>query len=447
MPDSLFVGLAAIVALLAALAYHGVSGIARLRSAEKTDLLWAAIGGALAFWAAPLLALSQRATDTPSGADTLFLASSVSGLAVVCAAYISRAERPGPTAIAGAVASVAGAAGMLASWESPSSFSPFAKFPAREALMLLAAVLFAVGLLALARAIRRAGPQIATLGGLAGAAVVGLLGALPWAADAISSDRRALVWCLYLGLSTALFALGLLRSVADVGLSRSSVALLGAPLAVMASVEFEQFRAVYGPNPVAWSAATAGIAVVIGGAVVVWFAEKPGRPTATSRRHLVPLVVAAVACAFGLASLATPALSALAEGGTSEPFHASWTMVGAESAVGWLAFAAAGLALSAALSMRVGESVRAWGSAAVGSLLCVLAALPLAGTTLHTWNSWVPANVQQTYGTEYSRLVIDARFDFVRTAALMLAALAVAALIVSAWRMYAAESTQEEVVR
>ncbi len=36
--------------------------------------------------------------------------------------------------------------------------------------------------------------------------------------------------------------------------------------------------------------------------------------------------------------------------------------------------------------------------------VCV-AAVPLLGTTLHTWNRWVPAEVQQTYGTEYSRLV------------------------------------------
>ena len=39
------------------------------------------------------------------------------------------ADRPGPTALSGAVAAAVGSAGLLASWESPSSFSPFAKFP------------------------------------------------------------------------------------------------------------------------------------------------------------------------------------------------------------------------------------------------------------------------------------------------------------------------------
>jgi hypothetical protein len=57
-----------------------------------------------------------------------------------------------------------------------------------------------------------------------------------------------------------------------------------------------------------------------------------------------------------------------------------------------------------------------------------VASWPLLGTTLHTWNSWVPAEVQQTYGTEYSRLEIAARLDPVRATALVLAVVAMMVL-------------------
>ena len=66
------------------------------------------------------------------------------------------------TGIAGAVCSAAGATGLLASWEYPSSFAPFARFPERETLMLLAGVLFAAGVLGIARALQRLEPREVT---------------------------------------------------------------------------------------------------------------------------------------------------------------------------------------------------------------------------------------------------------------------------------------------
>jgi hypothetical protein len=52
----------------------------------------------------------------------------------------------------------------------------------------------------------------------------------------------------------------------------------------------------------------------------------------------------------------------------------------------------------------------------------------LAATTLHTWNSWIPAEIQQTYGTEYARLSVSAIVDPVRVAAMALAALSAGAV-------------------
>jgi hypothetical protein len=439
MPDTVLVGLSALVAFLAVMAYYRIDLIALVRESDRAALLWAAGGGLLAFWAAPLLALSQRASDAPSGADALFMTTTAWGLAAVVVAFAVRDGRPSLTALAGALASAAGTAGLLASWERPSSFSPFAKFPTREGLMLLAGGLFALGAFGLARAARRAGPRFAALLGLAGAAAAGVLISSP-ALPSMFAERASLSATVYLGAFVALFAIGIVHTVADAGVSRASVALLGVPLAVMVFSLWEQFRAVYGPSPVAWPSAMAGVGVLTTGAITVWLAEKPARDSlVTIKAAALPLAVAAAAAVLGVVQLATPALGALAEGGTGQPFRASWTMVGAEAASGWLVLAAALLSLSAAVAWWRGRPLATWGSAAVTALLCGGAAIPLSGTTLHTWNRWVPADVQQTYGTEYSRLVIEAQTDPVRLAAMALTALAVVALSVLAWRLRAVE--------
>ncbi len=446
VPDTVLVGCAALVALLIAVAVQAADALPGIRSAEKTSLALAAIGGVLAFWAAPLIALSQRATDAPSGADTLFLTTSVWGLACVLIAFGDPAERPLVTAAAGALGCVAGAAGLLASWESPSSFSPFAKFPAREALMLVAGVFFAVGVTALARAVRRSGPKVVTLVALSAAATAGVLAALPSLPMQASIGWRALLPCIYLGAAYAVFSLGFTRSIAESGVSRSALALFGVPIVVMALAGVEQLRSVYGPSPVAWSAAATGVAVVIAGLVVVGLAGRQSEVGRAAARPLrLPLALSAVACLLGVASLATPALSATAQGGTAETFSATWTMVGAESAAGWLALAAAVLTLAAIVAARTGTPTAGWLSASVAALVCGLATIPLASTTLHTWNSWVPANVQQTYGTEYSRFAVEARVDSVRMAALVMAALGVIALVAAMRPWQTIGLTHEEV--
>jgi hypothetical protein len=429
--DAALVGLACVVAFVIALGLlGGGGGISKALKADRRLLAIAGLGGALAFWAAPMLALSQRATDAPSGADALFFTTSVWALACVAAAFAVRAERPLATALAGAVGAVAGAAGMLASWESPSSFSPFAKFPVREALMLVAGALFATGVIALAHSGRRADSRTALAAGLGGAAVFGLASAafaLPPVSDI---GRGALMPCVYLGIALALFAFGWVEAGSAVGVSRVSVSLLVAPVAVMVLAGAERLTVARGPNPIAWPGALAGSAVVVTCAVVVWLAERrPGDATVVGPgRYSLPLGLAVAAFVASLASLATPALDAVAEGGTSVPFRAAWAMVGAESASGWLVVAAAGLALASVMVARAGASARSWVSAACAAVVCAVAAVPLRGTTLHTWNRWVPADVQQTYGTEYSRLLIEPHLEPLRVAAVVLVVASVAAL-------------------
>jgi hypothetical protein len=112
VPDAALVGLACVVAFAIALGLLGGGrGISEALKADRRLLVIAGLGGALAFWAAPMLALSQRATDAPSGADSLFFTTSVWALVCVAGAFAVRAERPLATALAGAVGAVAGAAG------------------------------------------------------------------------------------------------------------------------------------------------------------------------------------------------------------------------------------------------------------------------------------------------------------------------------------------------
>lgn len=434
VPDTVLVGGACLVALALGLAYYRADGVAAARAASRPTALWSLGGGALAFWAAPLLALSQRASDAPSGADSLFLMTTVCGVAVAAAAVLMPAEKTGPTALSGAIAAAAGTAGLLASWETPSSFSPFAKFPLRESFMLLAAAIFAAGMVALAIAVRRAGPRQAAVLALVGAAGAGVATALPFLPGALKGSAPALIACVYLGACMAVLAVGAAELVAGGGLTRVAVALFGAPLGVMLYAATERFTGAHGPDPVVWTGASAGIAVLLAASVVVWLASPRGDRTIRWRAVLVPLALSGVACLLGVAQLAIPALDAVAQGGTQAPFHAAWMMVGAEAATGWLALAAPVLVLSAVLAVAYRAPLAVWLSAVGASAVCLIASIPLGSTTLHTWNRWVPADVQQTYGTEYSRLVTTAHFDPVRAGTLLVTVLAIAVLGVWAWR-------------
>jgi hypothetical protein len=130
------------------------------------------------------------------------------------------------------------------------------------------------------------------------------------------------------------------------------------------------------------------------------------------RRALLGTAVALFSVAT--LSLFLPALSATSEGHVLQPFSVSWFQSGAESASGWLAVAAAGLAWAALESAWRRRRVVVTYAVAAASCVCAAATLPLASTTLHTWQSWVPADVQQAYGTEYAQFAVTAVNDPVR---------------------------------
>jgi hypothetical protein len=240
--------------------------------------------------------------------------------------------------------------------------------------------------------------------------------------------------------------MSLLWTAARVGAARASVALLlVAPVLTTLSI-YEAATAVYGVNPFEMRGVLAGSAIVLVGSAVVWLsaAKRSDRTAVSEGASRLAVWLAAAACVFAVVSLGTPALDAVAEGHLTETFRAAWTMLGYESAAGWMPVAAALLALTAALEARRGQAARTWVVASAAVFACALSMPVLASTTLHTWNSWIPGDVQQTYGTEYARFSVSAIVDPVRVGAMAFAAASAGLLGLSAARgIKTGRSTEE----
>jgi len=438
LPDAALLALGLVGAALIAVLASGPLRWDRVRAAGRKPVLAAAIGGALAFWVAPALALAQRATDAPSGSESLFFTTTAWAAITVLGVYFVSQERPGVTAFAGAIAAAAGAAGLLGNWERPSSFAPFVKFPDEELLMLVAGVLFAVGVMLIARAGRELRSRELVPVALVPAAVLAALFGAPAIVGAGGSYPRLWVSLAVLAAAQAAYSVGWLRLGRHSGITHSAAALAVAPIAVTLLSVVERLTGVYGPNPIMWTGAFAGMAACAAGVAVIW-TSRAGTPQAVAHqaRATVALAVAALACGVALVALFTPALSAVAEGTLQdhEAFRAVWTMIGRESAAGWVALAAAVLALTSALSLRRGEPTSAWRVAAVAALIASVASVALVETSFATWNRWIPAEVQQAYGTEYASLVMKGILDPTRLAAAALAALAAVLVLASRARI------------
>jgi hypothetical protein len=189
--------------------------------------------------------------------------------------------------------------------------------------------------------------------------------------------------------------------------------LLSIPAVMTTLFVVERVTGIFGPIPFQIPAVVAGALVCLAGAVSVWIAGTgTAAPAATSGRLAeVAGFLAWLGLAGAAVALFRPALSAAAQGVLGDGFSATWVMVGAESAAGWILFAAALALLAAVRTRRMGSPSATWVSLLVAALVALAASPMLIDTTLHTWNQWVPAAVQQTYGTEYARFSVEALVD------------------------------------
>lgn len=381
----------------------GLPGRSRL---GRRDLVLAVVAGALGIWASPFLVASVRSTDAPSGTEVLFLTSAVWGLLLVASGLLARGVKPDPARIAGALLGVVAAAGVLANWERPSSFSPFVKFPREEAVIILAGVAFVAAVRILEGLVRRHG----ALAAMRPVALSGAAAAL-LAAAALSHGRLAElaspgVWTFAGPAAVAVFAL--LLAWPEALAERPPEVLSAAyflPPALLSALSFvEHATSSLGPDPIRWHAAGPAIALALAAATLVawpWEREtgwSEGTDVTLARR--AARVAAGFAVAAALVGLVSPDVMVSVRGilSSGAAFQTSYAMLGFETAGGWLALCCS--LLASALAWRAPGS-------GIKPLLAALALaavvwVPLHATPLHTWNRWIPPEVQQDYGTEYA---------------------------------------------
>lgn len=428
VPDAWLVAVSALGAFVVA-AVSGSVSISSLWNSERSGVLLAAVGGLTALWIAPLLTLSQRASDAPSGSEVVFLTSSVWGVATVIVAQGSRTSRSSPLGVAGAVVALAGGASILASWETPSSFSPFVRLTQQQVVMCVAGVLFALGALALLAGAKKLGARRAMVVGAGAAALIGTVSALPDLTPMLAVVPRVWPALLLLAVAQATFAHSWLALSLAFELDRAAASLMLVPVFLTALTLLEKLTNIYGPNPIGWTSAIAGIAMVTAGVATMWASSPPHATPPQSGSWFLPASLLALATAT--ASLVTPSIRASVAGSLGGGFKASWTMPGAETAAGWAVFGAALLSVATSIAMRRATTSRiAVLTAGVAALVCSGAYFALTDIPLRTSTRWIPAHVQQTYGTEYALLTFVQLADPVRMAALVLATATATGLIV-----------------
>lgn len=462
LPDAGLVGIPVLLAASLVIAISGLSSAKALVQGDRRLAAQAAVGGALAFWAAPLLALAQRATDAPPGTEVLFLTtSSWAFLVTVAVVVVSSASlRIGSFAsIAGATTALAGAAGLLANWERPSSFSPFVRYTEREILMLVAGVLFALGLMALWSALKAAPFRAVSATALIGASLLSVVGMLlqPPSPSMLS---QSVVPLALLGLAHSAAVWGWLTVIDRRGPMAPAAGLMLVPAAITALSAVERATGVYGANPIVWAGAGAAVAVMVTGSVVMAAAtltgSASGHPSGAGvmevlrdagRRTKLLLAVCGVALAAGAVGLITSTLAASSRGVGVDGanFAADWLMVGAESAIGWVTFGAALLALASVAYAEIRSEALMGGITAVCTIVAASGAWMLRGTALHTLTRWIPAEVQQAYGTEYARMSVEAVVNPAIYVSLGLSILTALFVLISVSGPSARRDTTEEV--
>lgn len=430
--DSVLVALATVTAAAIALAVYGRVSLFEAVRENGSAAALAAAGGVAILWLAPLIVLSQRASDAPSGAVVLFHTTALWGVIAAFSWWVRTGPKATYLAAAGAVASAVGAAGVLANWERPSSFSPFIKYLQPELLIVAAGLVFVAGAYALVAAARKLDTGAVLVVSTGAATVLSLVLAGPALGSSLPSVSRLSTEFILLGVGAYAIAWGWSRSVVSLGVARSASTLLVAPALTTVLSVLERVTGVHGPDPIQWGGAMPAAVLCVTAAAVTLLASAEGRG-AQYRPHALRAAVAlsaaaAVAAAVGLA---LPALRARSVGTLPVYFEAEWVMRGFQSAAGWLPFAGAAVVLAAAVLASRGSGVYATMAASLVGFVTAWAYRPLLQTPLHTWQNWIPSDVQQTYGTEYALFSVETITSPVSIVAVVLTALAAALLLLS----------------
>ena len=443
IPDAALMTTSLVTALAFVSAFAGTPSIQRVKAAGSKEFAIAGGAGMLTWLAPQLIVLSQRATDAPSGTETLFFTTAAWALMAALTSLGVREDRPSASQVAAVALSVLGAAALLANWERPSSFSPFIKFPEQELIMLFAGVVFASGLLLGRRSGRALGARSSLWIGVASAAVAAFVLALPAGFGSMQTFQSEWPQLLLAGAALATLATGMSGLVRITGTARATAWLVIVPVALTGLSVVERLTGVYGPNPIVWPGVLGGTIAVLAGLLAAQTYRGSTAPSSASdpparlgfpRLPLSALALSALATVLAVVSLFLPAFVAFVDGilESGAEYSVVWRLSGAESAVGWLVLCVSALALALAVDCARQRPVRGLLVAAVSAVVALASFPLLADTPLHTWTRWIPAEVQHAYGTEYARLTFEAAPSAVRLAAAGFALAACIALIVSA---------------
>jgi hypothetical protein len=403
IPDAVFPVTAGMAVMFGAAVYD-LDELRSLGALGARDLALSALAGGLGLFVAPYLVVTHRYSDAPPGTELIFFSGVLWGaLAVLYAAvalWRSGRWRGGVAALAGGLAAVTGAAGVLASWERPSSFSPLVRYAAEEGWMLVAGVAFLGGGLLLARLVRTHGNARPMLVSGASAVVCGVASHFASGAPtqfstlferypvvALWAVSAAMVWLLWAG------ALRVRRQAA------AGAALMLAPSLISTLIFVERLVGVTGPNPLVWPGVMGGSVLVVAGTAAI--ARSRAADDAGARPAFWLAWVAGGLALAGVAGLALPTMSAAVSAGRAgAALDVSWALTGWETVPGWVALSCAALLLAATL-----DGTR-WSAAA--ALLAPFAYLPLISTPYHVLTRWLPSEVQVDFGTEYAAITFKA---------------------------------------
>jgi hypothetical protein len=384
-----------------------VSGLRRMSSVAALgarDLALSVLAGLLGLFLPSLIIASNRFSDAPPGTELIFFAGVLWGAMPVLlgAARLLRGGRwrGSLTALCGALAAVTGAAGVLANWERPSSFSPLVRYATEEGWMLVAGACFLAGALLLARlALRHGSARPMLVSGAAGAAS-GVVAYLATDAARLAyalPDRMAVIalWAAAAGIAWLLLAdaLRLRRDIA------AGASMMLAPSLVSLLIFVERLVGVSGPNPLVWVGIAGGTALAVAATSTLARADvvddAPKHP-ATWLLWAGGALALAAAAGFILPTIAAEVTAN--RGGTA--LEAAWSLLGWETVSGWVALSCAALLVAAAV-----DGAR-WPAAA--GLLAPAAYVALITTPYHVLTPGLASEVQVDFGTEYASIVFRA---------------------------------------
>ena len=223
-------------------------------------------------WLAFAFQIVKRYTAAPSGADTIFFLAAAPVIALAFAAWSGDKTRWGRAL--GLVAALAGGAMIVANWELPSSFAPFAIFPVEELWLLAAANGLAMFAAAGRRLIERHDPVFLLAAALW---IVTPLDAVGWVLSGGLSSATAVSsggWLLAATIGVFGLALPFLALLAATRRVPAALTLTGAsvlPLLATALIVLERvFGYAYLPAPFGWLPVTAGAMVIVAGVTAAW---------------------------------------------------------------------------------------------------------------------------------------------------------------------------------